>query len=362
MWRCARAVSLVAAAVAALAACGEPASEEADADAGVDGAVVNVDATALCGAPDGVLVQLRARLAACAPDRADALDDAGYEALCRASIEPYLRDGTMAIGDDAALAACAAHVATAACADLSAVRLGPCAAVLVGRQAAGAACEQDAQCAANGYCATGDGCGACRSRAADGAACDRHAACASGRCAAGACAAPAASGEACVDDGDCAGALRCLGGACSAATGTELDAPCDVTLEACAPETTGRFCESTDALTDTGTCRPFAARGAACVALGTRPGPWCNWTAYDRCVDGVCVEAAPVAAGGACDPEAPCAPELVCREAVPGEAPTCAVPVAAGGACGDPEACAAPLSCVAGRCQLGPYTGACPAR
>lgn len=337
--------------------CGESSPALPDA-ADLDGAPVITTADALCRAADGVLVRLHARFEACEPDRADHLDAAGFEALCRAAIEPYLRDRTVELAGADAIAACGDYADAVACADLDPARLGPCAAVLIGRQPLDGPCELDAQCGPAGYCAIGDGCGRCAALAADGAACDRHAGCASGRCGPDGCAAPAARDQACVDDADCAGALRCTAGRCGEAALAE-DAPCDLALTACAPAATGRFCLATDELADTGTCRPFAARGDACVGLGER-GPWCDFTAFDVCEGGVCVAGAARVDGEPCGPEAGCADGLVCQTDAEGAA-RCATPLGEGAACSDPAACAAPLGCVAGACQLGPYTGTCPA-
>ncbi|OGQ25585.1 MAG: hypothetical protein A2138_04185 [Deltaproteobacteria bacterium RBG_16_71_12] len=197
---------------------------------------------------------------------------------------------------------CRAHLESAACDDVQLELQGPCSAMWVGTQPAGAPCGFDVEsftCAPGTACVVDlSFCGVCTAMAADGASCAERditcgadsfcgetglcttrrrvgETCGSGdRCVLGTtctdtvCTGPSYTtvGEACDFDTRCPYASRCLDGTCVAAVGLGQScgptAPCD-----------SGWC-------DDGTCAPFIAQDEAC-------------TDGDQCQTGVC-------SGGTC--------------------------------------------------------------
>ncbi len=258
-------------------------------------------------------------------DAGSAAADGYCEAIAPFFCAFYLRCGRMAVADEAACAPvfleacnaryepswaaleaagllalsvtgieqCRAHLASAACDDVQLELQGPCAAMWVGAQPAGAPCGIDVE---SFVCAPGTACvldlslcGTCTAVLDDGASCAGS----DGTCGADShcndddvCAPRKRATEACAVGDRCVLGTTCTDEVCAGPSTTTVGQPCDFTTRC-----------------------PYAS----------------------RCLGGTCVATVPL--GGACSPTAPCDSGWC------DDAGRCAPLVAQGGACTDDEQC-----------------------
>ncbi len=187
------------------------------------------------------------------------------------------------------LEACRAHLATVACERQLTDLMGPCGALWVGTQPAGAACGLDVQsftCAPGTACVLGlDFCGTCRPAAEPGGACGDGGTCvAESACVNGACVARRQVGEACMTGQPCVVGASCQGGFCVGPLIVKEGEFCDATRR-CPYRSTcmggqcvrsallgedcgARACASGRCVTEgpAKVCRPFLEAGASCTS------------------------------------------------------------------------------------------------
>jgi hypothetical protein len=348
------------AAVLSLAACGDDdvtgTIDAAAPDAALDAAPPAPTLADVCGAGGGLYVAYVDTLFSCFPEYvllAGPLPAAAeMERACTETLQPYLDDGTIALGDAADFDACRAYLDAIDCDGMNDLSTTPCDALLVGMLGLNAACDSHDQCAGAAWCDRSDGgCGTCRAKKSNDTTCREDVECVSGWCdpASGTCRTRSGEGQPCTTKDDCGGTR-----VCSPTTSTCIDEPawvigtpcrdfgdCDVTES-------GLYCDES-----TRSCRPFLPLDATCGDETAH----CNFARYEHCVEGVCVGPTTVAEGDACDflLGTQCAAGLLCRDAV------CLRLRALGEACDEAAPCGTFLECVGGVCQYGGYTGACPA-
>jgi hypothetical protein len=221
----------------------------------------------------------------------------------------------------AAMAACAAALPAASCADLVYNNIAAC--NFAGTRPVGAACGTNEQCA-SGRCAKHDStCGVCAERVADGAACLADLDCLAGRVCNGndQCVLPAAAGAPCSASAPCGHATDCVAGTCQASA-TMAGPAC----------TAQGGCSLAHALycTPSSVCAaiPLNPPDGACDASTTSPA---------LCAAGTCV-LPPVGDKGVCEGFA-----------------------ADGAPCGEQaedRLCQTPALCIGGRCSV-PSSAAC---
>lgn len=186
------------------------------------------------------------------------------------------------------LEACRAHLETVACAQQLTDLMGPCGAVWVGTQPAGAACGLDVQsftCAPGTNCVLGlNFCGTCKPASPAGGPCGDGGTCtAEAACVNGTCVTRRQVGESCSASEPCVVGAGCQGGFCVGPLIVKENDLCDATHrcpyrstclasrcvrsallgQSCAD----RACASGRCVTE-GTakvCRPFLESGAACT-------------------------------------------------------------------------------------------------
>lgn len=132
------------------------------------------------------------------------------------------------------LEACRAHLETVPCAQQLTDLMGPCAAMWVGTQPAGAACGLDVQsftCAPGTNCVLGlDFCGTCKPASAAGGPCGDGGTCvATAACVSGTCVTRRQVGEACSASEPCVVGASCSGGFCVGPLIVKENEFCDAT-------------------------------------------------------------------------------------------------------------------------------------
>lgn len=187
------------------------------------------------------------------------------------------------------LDACRAHLETVPCAQQLTDLMGPCAAMWVGTQPAGAACGLDVQsftCAPGTHCVLGlDFCGTCKPASAAGGPCGDGGTCvATAACVSGACVTRRQVGEACSTSEPCVVGASCSGGFCVGPLIVQENEFCDATRR-CPYRSTclggrcvrsallgescvDRSCASGRCVTEGAAkvCRPFLEAGATCTS------------------------------------------------------------------------------------------------
>jgi hypothetical protein len=371
--------------VTALSACGDD-----DPAPGVDGgdgdAAGMVDAAPMADAPpppitledicdpqDGVYVELIEALFACFPEFEVFLgglpSSSEIGAACSGSLQPYLDDGTVILGDAPSLAACRSFIQAASCESLELDDLEACDTIFIGTIALGEDCDDEAQCEGDAYCDTSGGgsCGTCAAQKNDGAACDENVECLNGLCSFdvggnGTCRAFGAVGDDCASTDDCAGTLRCdpASSQCALEPAWFVGTPCAGGND-CDPFTSDLYCAGT------GTCQAFREVGETCGPGGMN---LCRIFEYQWCdmslPTPVCMAATDAGLGEDCGYflGARCTAGLICRDddQDPGTNDICVVELGVGDPCDETNSyCAFLQSCVGGACQYGNYTGVCPA-
>ncbi len=258
---------------------------------GDSGKDVGPDLAKLCDDPDGPYMAYQAKISMCTPGVAGAQRRAWGRtptraetvAACRASLEPYLKDGVIAPPDATRLAACTAWLQATACNLFDSSENNPCRTMLQGTVGGGSYCERDEECMGDSYCDGGhdQSCGICKPRATDGSGCSRDAQCVSGYCGGTICAVPGADMAACTSSLGCAGQLVCVAAACA-------KPPVWAVGTACTPGDAYQ-CVSSNGLLECG------ADGKCAAASAGTPGA--------------------AEEGAACTTSAECGPLLLCYEA-----------------------------------------------
>jgi hypothetical protein len=222
---------------------------------------------------------------------------------------------------------------------------------------AGAACASTADCAVSLVCAPGGTCAAAPALCAAPDACGNAASCYA--TSAPVCAAVHATGAACADDAQCAATDHCdatahlctarpaSGAPCSDGVICAAGLACDPATTKCAPPPASGQpcalgsmgpveCAASLGCLD-GTCGPLPTEGMPC-AIPNRcaPGLGCDFAANGS----FCVK--PHSAGAACTNDSVCVNGLYCDFA----ASTCTPIVAAGGACSDGNECGPKGTCL----------------
>lgn len=187
------------------------------------------------------------------------------------------------------LDACRAHLETVPCAQQLTDLMGPCGAVWVGTQPAGAACGLDVQsftCAPGTNCVLGlNFCGTCKPASASGGPCGDGGTCvAEAACVSGTCVTRRQVGEACATSQPCVVGASCQSGFCVGPLIVKENEFCDATHR-CPYRSTclsgrcvrsallgescvDRSCASGRCVTEGATkvCRPFLEAGAPCAS------------------------------------------------------------------------------------------------
>lgn len=212
-----------------------------------------------------------------------------FDETCNARYEPRYRQleavGLLAL-DAQGIQACRQHLAQVPCAQQLRDLDGPCAALWVGTQPAGAPCGLDVEslvCAPQTACVLGlDLCGTCQPAAQAGQGCGGGITCQAGHaCDNGTCAPRLLPGQSCADGGRCALGASCSQGLCQGPTYTTVGQPCDA----------DRRCPYRS-LCRGGVCELAPLQGELCTAPGTCASGYCAASS------GICQ--APHAVGGSC--------------------------------------------------------------
>ena len=303
----------------AVAACSSSSSpaKTTTGDGGSDAATVTIDKVATDAAQ-----AYCARLQACAPSVLQAFY--GDVATCAVAfsgdvVRGYHGTGVTQTPDQ--VAACAAAIPQATCADLLSRKTPAACKPAAGTLADGAACAADVQCQGS-RCkvALGQTCGVCGAPGAAGTACGIDNDCGDGlacvankctaygdekatcdathpcrldlACNAGACGAPNPVGTACTAADGCNAAMGIVcnpqSKKCDTLASGGPNAPCGFVGGHIAQCTSGSLCVAINTTTYQGTCSKAAAVGAAC---DTAAGPTCAPGAICACasnVDGGC--------------------------------------------------------------------------
>lgn len=315
------------------------------------------DLTGVCNATDGVFVGLIDRLFECNPifelflPRPTTTETA---AGCTGALQPYIDDGTVTI-DQTAVGACREWLTNATCATISQAP-NPCDGIFVGTRAVGESCDDTAQCAGDNFCdVPNPGCGFCAARKADGQTCVDDEDCAGRYCDSnGSCGSQGGIGADCTADEYCDGEYVCgTNSQCEAAPTWAQGVPCGQN-DLCGWPASGLYCDGQSAQ-----CENISAVGELCssvLACDVPMGLACDIFNTGRCIDSV-----EVAQGADCNPllGTHCPTGLLCAaDGMGGQ--TCQSPDIVGDACVD-ECSGLFMECVSDQCQLGSYTGMCPA-
>jgi hypothetical protein len=243
----------------------------------------------------------------------------------------------------------------------------PCDDVFDGTIALGDDCDSDDQCIGSAYCAAGATCGTCTALIANGETCEGSEDCLSGYCkemdgAPDECAPIGNIDDVCESSLDCLGTTVCdadTNMCASEPASWAVDDACTTFIFDCGGPGSTLYCHP-----GTQTCKQWLALDADCdPSMGTTD--LCNLFEYESCQGAAGSEkcAAPTIAttpGDACGffRGIDCATGMRCDI----ETETCVTIVALDGDCSVANtACEFLLECVDGTCQIGPYTGVCPA-
>ncbi len=331
----------------------------------------------ICDETDGLYIDYFGTVFTCQADLFELLigaplpDDAELSDLCYGALGPYIDDGTVELGDAAALQACADWLAGLDCDDVSFDAPSPCDDVFVGTIDLGGDCDSGDQCAGDAYCDSGAGaCGTCTALEADGASCDpddEGSECLNGHCIEDAggvgvheCGGFGDVGDDCMTSQDCLGTRVCDPSTdlCAAEPTWAVDTPCTSFPFDCGGVAADLYCHP-----GTGLCVSWLDVDDPCdQTMGVFAG--CRLFQYESCQNPgggfVCVIPTIVNEDDACGffTGEKCVTGLICDD---GDG-VCKAPVPLDGDCSAVGAvCEFFVECVDGICQYGEHTGMCPA-
>lgn len=321
----------------------------------------------ICG-DDGLFVTVINKFAECLPEYETFAggfpDAAAISKICNEGNQPYLDDGTLALGPASILATCQAAIEAADCLDFDFDFLSACDGLLFGQVEASGACDSHDMCLEGLFCdQSGElDCGFCAAVKPAGNSCTEGKECQDGVCVEGVCSGDGLEGSECVDDDHCRGRLTCdavtlvctnpdsyqLGDSC-----VEFDGQCGVPFS-------GMYCNS------------VAVGGAKCENLrglgedcDQNAGQLCDFFQALSCDQGdtqTCIAAVAQADGEICDILAgtTCLGGSLCLSDQGSEG-VCTALKGDGEACVEDEevGCSIFLECVGGFCQAGNYSGLC---
>ncbi len=278
--------------------------------------------------------------------------------ICSDGNQPYLDDGSLALGPRSLLAGCLEDIENADCATYDLEFLDGCDGILIGQIAAGGACDSDTICEDGYFCDTSGtaDCGFCAVQKPEGATCEDNDDCAEGICQEGACLGDGLIESPCSDNDHCRGRLVCDGETSECtdpASYSEGDA-CTSFDDECGFPFSGLYCAPGKGAP---TCQPFRALGEDC---DHDAGVLCDLLGALTCDAGntdTCVESTVQADGESCDlfGGTTCMSGSACDDG------TCRAFAGIGESCEEDAevGCDLLLECVDGTCQAGEYTGLC---
>lgn len=348
-----------------------------------DGGSAQATLDDVCNATDGVFVELFGEVLGCFPEFelifATDITNALLEMVCRGSLGPVVEDGTVVLGDTAALAACRAFLATITCENFELGGGVPedCEALIQGTIALGDDCDTNDQCEGEAFCDRGDGsgCGTCTARLADDMPCNSDDDCANGYCKGldegegtpGTCATPGEAGDDCEVNDDCIGRMICdrATDKCASEPAWTVGTPCAEFPFDCNGIVGDHYCDGPE-LGNTNECVAYLNVGDTC-GMDT---PLCKIFQFESCqmVGGggfECVAATTTTTGMPCGffqgIKCPDGDTCVDHDGNGATAERCVTFRTEGQSCNDTDQPCGPfLECHDGTCAYNAYSGECP--
>ncbi len=376
--------SILAILASFLLACGSTSSNDPDADDVGDAASLDAPGAAdaappdampnptlddLCGL-DGGYASFFDALLACNPEFEFYLGrfptHEEISAACYGHFGDYFGDGTMALGDAEAWAACLDYLDSLDCTTADFDAPNPCDSLIIGSQDEGEDCEVNEQCAGNAYCdlSGGGDCGVCTPKKPDWQPCQDGVECLNGLCdsAQSVCRPFGQVGAVCGADSDCSGRLLCDAddtGLCVEPPVWELGDDCTTFTDDCGFPFSELFCDI-DGLGGTNKCVNYFDVGDDCISSYQ-----CDFRRYEICDTadtGKCLAPTIVNENDSCSwaEGTKCDAGFRCTDPT-GDTGICVAEPQEGDDCGNDDQCGILMSCTAdGKCGYGDYTGMCP--